>query len=193
MELTLMWGCDFGTAAKTVLIALMFWLLLSNISVTRKHGRFPSVSLASGQAGVGKRLRLGQQPTQAKGVFQATCLAVKAGEEEQHMGWVSKVVLFRGWLGTSLPVGGSKWFPLLCFSLHVFYFFIFLSPIKLALSGPAGFLAFVLPVLSSCPAGKRANGSVGAWLLAWLLTKRYYPALWLCICLCVVTIAVFLF
>lgn len=161
MELTLMWGCDFGTAAKTVLIALMFWLLLSNISVTRKHGRFPSVSLASGQAGVGKRLRLGQQPTQAKGVFQATCLAVKAGEEEQHMGWVSKVVLFRGWLGTSLPVGGSDF---LCFAF-LFMFFIFSSFFHLLNWHCLDLQVFLLLFFLFCPPVLLGKEQMALWVL----------------------------
>lgn len=103
--------------------------------------------------------------------------AVKAGEEEQPVGWVSKVVLLRGWLGADLLVGSSKWFPFLCFPLHLFYFFIFLSSIKLTLSGLESFrfccAYFVLlssVLLDRCLASDMAPKQN---ILSWLLTLHF--------------------
>lgn len=83
------------------------------------------------------------------------------GGGERRGFWLPRWPLPRDWLGIGLSVGGGDGFP----SHH----FFFLPPIKLSLSLPTSFLAFILPVLSLIPLwgqGERASSRVGAWLLA---------------------------
>lgn len=77
------------------------------------------------------------------------------------MGWVSKVVLFRGWLGTSLPVGGSDF---LCFAF-LFMFFIFSSFFHLLNWHCLDLQVFLLLFFLFCPPVLLGKEQMALWVL----------------------------